>query len=154
MRILHPLVWQQVFIPKTRSQPLLAIPLVSGGPQSRPGVGVAGVGAVEVELDTRVVAGVQRGASNTVGGSDGAAAGDADGQALRVVLGTVVAASAVQGDDLVAEDIVAGLEVAGEGGGGGEVVGDELVSHPGLAADDGALAELGPSEVSGRSLAC
>jgi hypothetical protein len=48
----------------------------------------------------------------------------------------------VQGDDLVAEDVVSGSEVSWDGGCGGEVVGDQVVGDPALAAAEGALAKL------------
>lgn len=57
----------------------------------------------------------------------------------------------MQGDDLVADDVCSSLQVARDGGGGGEVVGNELVSDPGVATDDGALADLGPLKASGSS---
>lgn len=68
---------------------------------------------------------------------------------LRVELSAVVAAGAVKGNDLVADDVVACLEVSGNGGGRSEVVLDEVIGHPGSRAagsDQAALRDLGPAK--------
>jgi hypothetical protein len=54
----------------------------------------------------------------------------------------------VQGDDLVADHVVAGLEVLGDGRARRVVVGDQGVGDPGAGAgrDDGGLADLGELE--------
>lgn len=62
---------------------------------------------------------------------DRAAARDLDVDALGVVLGAVFVARRVQGDDLVAQHVVARLEGAGDGHGPAVVVGDEVVGRPG-----------------------
>lgn len=130
---------------------------VGASPQSGAGVRVARVGGVQVEPDAGLVAPVQADALSAAGRGDGAAAADLEVEALRVVLRAVVALAAVQGDDLVADDVVAGLQVARDRGRRGEVVGDERVRHPRLPADDGALADLGPAQVARvlrRAVAC
>ncbi len=65
----------------------------------------------------------------------------------------------MQGDDLVAEDVVAGPEVPGDSGGGGEVGPDQGVGDPGLGTgvDDGGLRDLAPAERArgeGRAVTC
>lgn len=127
--------------------------LVGGSPQSRTREGIAGVGNVQVEPDAGVVARVQAGTDGAGRGAHGAGAADAQVQALRVVLGAVVGAGAVQGDDLVAQDVGARGQVAGDREARAEVVADEGVGDPGRAADDGALADLGPAEAAGGGLA-
>jgi hypothetical protein len=55
----------------------------------------------------------------------------------------------VQGDDLVADDVVAGLEVLGDRSAGGELVLDEVVGSPGARAARGnqtLLRDLGPAK--------
>lgn len=61
----------------------------------------------------------------------GAAARDLDVDALGVVLGAVLVVGRVQGNDLVAQDVVAGGDAAGDGDGPAVVVGDEVVRRPG-----------------------
>lgn len=60
----------------------------------------------------------------------------------------------MQGDDLVAEHVVASLEILGDRRGRGEVVGDHGIGYPRSAADDAGLADLGPLEGFGCGLAC
>lgn len=66
----------------------------------------------------------------------------------------------MQGDDLVAEDVVASGDAAGDGHGPAVVVGDQVVGGPGTggtaAIDETALADLEPLEgglVDGRAVA-
>lgn len=107
---------------------------------SRPGLGardgVAGdVTTVDVVLDALVGGGVEGGAGNAVGaaaaGVGGARASDLDVDALGVVLGAVLLAGGVQGDDLVAEHVVTGGEGLGDGEGPGVVVACEAVNFCG-----------------------
>lgn len=56
---------------------------------------------------------------------------------LRVQLRAVVARSAVQGDDLVAHDVVTRLEVLGDCGCGREVGFDQVVGGPGADSAGG-----------------
>jgi len=67
-----------------------------------------------------------------------------------VVLGAVGIASRVEGDDLVAENVLAGSNGARDGDGPGEVVVDELGGSP-LAALVAGLVDLEELQVSGLS---
>lgn len=124
--------------------------------QSRAGDLVAGDLGIGVEEDTGIVRLVQGRAEGALG-LVGARAGDLDIEALGVVLGAVLRASTVHGDDLVAEDVVAGGKGLGDGGGPGVVVGNEVGGSPRLGADVVAgLVDLDPLEgrlVGGRALA-
>jgi hypothetical protein len=106
--------------------------------------------SVEVELDARVLSGVELGEVTTAE-SPGAATSDLEVDALGVGLGTVVLASGVKTNDLVSENVVTGLEVLGDGELPGVTVRDELIGSPaaGVAArDEALLGDLGPSEAS------
>lgn len=83
--------------------------------QCRARHGVAGDGGVRIHVDARVGVLVQRCAGGTCG-IGGARACYLDVEALRVVLRAVERAGAVQGDDLVAEDVVAGGQRLGHRG--------------------------------------
>jgi len=136
-------------------------------PEAGAGDGVSGVvAAVDVVLDALVGSGVKRSAGNTVSAAaarvGGAGAGDLDVDALGVGLGAVLLwlllvcvvvvfvnirsylACGVQGDDLVAEDVVARGEGLGDVDGPLVAVGDELVGAPlvGGGVDDTDLSEL------------
>lgn len=94
----------------------------STGPGLGAGDGVAGdVTTVDVVLDASVSSLVKGSSSNavsTVGaGVGGAGAGDLNVDALGVGLGAVLLAGGVEGDDLVAEDVVAGCERLRDGEG-------------------------------------
>ena len=100
-------------------------PLDLGG-STGPGLGardgVAGdVTTVDVVLDTLIGSLVKGGASNAVSavgaGVGGARSGDLNVDTLGVGLGAVLLASGVEGDDLVAEDVVARGERLGDGEG-------------------------------------
>ena len=67
-------------------------------------------------------------------------------------LGAVVGLGAVESDDLVADDVVAGLEPGGDLDLRGEVLLDQRVRHPVVAPEIGGLVELGEAE-SGRRCA-
>lgn len=106
---------------------------------------------VEVEENAGVSGRVELGEVATTAESLGAATSDLEVDALRVSLGTVVVVSRVKSDDLVSENVVAGLEVSGHGELPGETVADELVGCPvaGVATRDVALlGDLGPSKAS------
>jgi hypothetical protein len=100
-------------------------PLDLGG-STGPGLGardgVAGdVTTVDVVLDASIGGLVEGGTGNAVSavgaGVGGARAGDLNVDALGVGLGAVLLAGGVEGDDLVAEDVVAGGERLGDGEG-------------------------------------
>ncbi|KAL5896110.1 hypothetical protein ACKVWC_011545 [Pyricularia oryzae] len=114
------------------------------------GDGVAGGVVVEVEQDTGVGGLVESGGLDA-GGLVGAATGDLDVHALGVHLGTTLAVALVQGDDLVAEHVVAGSQVAGDGDGGLVAVLDELVGSPDAVLQTG-LADLEEVERRGVDL--
>lgn len=122
-----------------------------GGARVRKGQGRAGnlVRAkvlVEVEEDAGVGLGVQGRAEGTIG-QVGTGASDLQVEALGVVLGTVRAAGGVQGNDLVTDNVVAGLECRGDGNVPGEAVLDQLVRGPGSGvgpADETSLGDLDP----------
>lgn len=106
---------------------------------------------VEVEENAGVSGRVELGEVATTAESLGAATSDLEVDALGVSLGTVVVVSRVKSDDLVSENVVAGLEVSGHGELPGETVADELVGCPvaGVATRDVALlGDLGPSKAS------
>jgi len=105
-------------------------PLSSGlesRPDSRTRNGVARHSGVDVDQNTRsgvlVKSSSLRALSARVTGTSGPATSNLDVDALRVVLSAVLALGGVQGDDFVAEDEVAGLEVGGDSHGPGVVVG-------------------------------
>lgn len=106
-------------------------PLTS--PQRRAGHGVVGDGGVRVEVNTGVGILVQRRAGGAcwVGR---ARARDLDVEALGVVLRAVERAGAVQGDDLVAEDVVARGQRLGNRGGPLAALVDEGLGRPLLGA--------------------
>ena len=117
----------------------------AGAKERRTRNGVLDVAGVDVEEDTGVGGSVQLGADNTLG-LLGAAASDLDVQALRVVLGTVLLASSVQRNDLVAEDVLAGSEALGDSDGPGVVLADHLDGSP-LAVLVTSTLNLGPLEI-------
>lgn len=129
-------------------------------PHGRAGDGVAAEGGVEVEEDSGVARGVELGGGDASGKSLGPAAADLDVQALRVALGAVRAAGAVEGDDLVPEDVVARGEAGGELHVRGEVLGDHGIRHPAsrvAAGYVGGLGDLGERETPGgcgRAFSC
>lgn len=68
---------------------------------------------------------------------------------LGVKLCAIVALAAVQGNDLVTDDVVAGLQVLGDGGSRREIGTDELVSGPGSGAawsNQASLRNLAPTK--------
>ena len=68
---------------------------------------------------------------------------------LGVELSAVVVAGAVQRNDLVAEDVVSGLEVAGDGQRRGELVGNQVIRDPVSVAaslEKATLRDLGPAK--------
>ena len=118
-------------------------------PDARAGDGVRGdVAAVDVVLDALVGGGVEGSTSDTVGAAaarvGGAGARDLDVDALGVGLGAVLLPGRVQGDDLVAQDVVARGERLGDVDGPLVAVGDELVRGPlvGGGVDDADLGQL------------
>jgi hypothetical protein len=84
---------------------------------------------VDAERNTRVAGSVQLSGDNT-GGLGGTATSNLDVDALGVVLGTVGVLGGVKGDDLVAENVLAGSDVFGDSDGPSEVVLDEVVGGP------------------------
>lgn len=121
-------------------------------PHGRAGDGVAAERGVEVEEDAGVARGVKFSCGNARGERLRAAAADLDVQALRVALGAIRASGAVEGDDLVAEDVVTRGEAGGELHVRGEVLRDHGIRHPasGVAAGQvGGLGDLGERETSG-----
>lgn len=116
------------------------------GDEGRAGDGVVGAGDVGVEEDAGVVGAVEGGAGDT-GGGVVAVADDAEVQALGIGLGAVGGRAAVEGDDLVAEDVVAGLEVGGDLDEPAVAVGTEVVGGPraGVGVVAG-TADLEPAE--------
>lgn len=116
-----------------------------GAVQSRSRNRVAGSTAVDVKENTLVVGSVQASTSRA-GGGGGTAASDLEVDALGVELGAVGLASAVEGNDLVTENVVAGGDVAGDGDIPLEAVADELVGSP-AAAGQTLLGDLEELEV-------
>lgn len=115
--------------------------------------GVAGdVTTVDVVLDTSVRSGVERGASNAVSAVaarvGGTRAGDLNVDALRVALGAILLGGGVEGDDLVAKDVVARGERLGDGDSPLVAVGDELVRGPlvGTGVEDTSAGKLEEAE--------
>lgn len=103
--------------------------LQSGQSRSRDLVGRVGVVVVDVVDDTGVVLVVERGGGDTVGEAV-ARAGDAEVDALRVELSTTDIIGGVEGEDLVAENIVARTDVLGDSDSPGQAIGDELIRSP------------------------
>lgn len=95
----------------------------------RAGNGVAGELLVDVDSDTRVGGLVESWASST-GGVSATATADGDVDALGVELSTTGAASRVEREDLVPENVLASSDVAGDGDSVLEVVLDEVISGP------------------------
>ena len=115
------------------------------GDQSGARDGVRSERAVDVEENTFVLRGVESGALDA-GGGGAPAARHLKVEALRVVLRAVLLAGAVQGDDLVAEDVEAGGDAGRDLDEPGVVVGDQLVRRPGArsvgAVDETDLVDL------------
>ncbi|GJC98596.1 hypothetical protein ColKHC_07422 [Colletotrichum higginsianum] len=88
--------------------------------------------------DTGVGRGVE-GSTLGTGGELRAGAGNLDVEALGVVLGAVLLAGGVESNDLVAPDVLAGLQGGGDGDLPGEVLGDELVGSPAAAGETSLL---------------
>jgi len=124
------------------------------GNEGRAGDGVLNVADVGVEEDAGVSGSVEGGAGNT-GGGVVAAAVDAEVHALRcvsvsgprfftkmysqrgviylgIILSAIGAASAVESNDLVAEDVVSGLEVGGDLNEPAVAVLAKIIGSPGL----------------------
>lgn len=131
------------------SPTLLAVILVRTSPQRRPGNGVARKARVQVEQDTRVSAGVQTSTGRSRGQRDSPRAADDDIETLRVVLGAVVGAGAVQRDDLVPDHVVAGLELGRDRQRRRVVARRQRVRRPRPRAVPG-LGDLGPRQGPGR----
>lgn len=102
-------------------------------PQCRAGHRVVRDGSVRVEVDTRVGVLIERCASGARGVGC-ARAGDLNIKALRVVLRAVERASTVQGDDLVAEDVIARGQRLGHRGGPLAALVDQRLGRPLLSA--------------------
>jgi hypothetical protein len=115
----------------------------------RAGDGVGVERLVEVEENTGVGGSVEGGEVTATAEGLGAAASDLEVNALGVGLSTVGLIGRVKADDLVSENVVAGLEVSGNSELPGEAVTDEVVGSPvtGVAAGlETLLSDLGPSE--------
>lgn len=93
------------------------------------GDGVAGEGAVNVEADTLIAGSVERGSLNTRGAGI-TRAGDGDVEALRIILSTVEITSAVEGNDLMTENVVSRGNIGGNLNHPAVIVGNELVGGP------------------------
>lgn len=116
--------------------------------QSGTGDGVGREVGVDVEDNALVTLGVERSTGGTVGELS-AGAGNLEVEALGVVLGTVRVLGRVEGDDFVADDVVAGLEGGGDGDVPAEAVVNQLVRGPGTGvgtADETSLVDLDPGE--------
>jgi len=123
--------------------------LVCSSPYSWTRVRIAGGVVVQAEQNTRVGPLVQRGASNTAGWRNRAAACHLQVQALGVELRAVIISSTVESNDLMADDVVASLEVPGDSCRRSEVVLDEFVCDPGSRttwSDQSTLGDLGPAK--------
>lgn len=92
--------------------------------QGGAGDGVLG-GLVGVVCDAGIGSLVGTGEGDEVGGRGGATAGDLDLVAARVELGARVAVGRVEGDDLVADEVAAGLDTLGDGVGDAATSGHE-----------------------------
>jgi hypothetical protein len=100
-----------------------------GAEQRGSGDRVAGEGLVKVEKDTGVVGTVKGGGGRTAG-AGAATAGDLNVDALGVELGAVGVVGRVEGDDLVAENVLARGDGAGNLNVPRVAVGNELVGGP------------------------
>lgn len=100
-----------------------------GAVQGGSGDGVAVKGGVDVEEDTGVGLGVQGSTQSTVGQLS-AVTSDLEVDTHGVVLSTIRVLGGVEGNDLVAENVVAGLQGRGDGDVPSEVVGDQVVRGP------------------------
>lgn len=112
------------------------------------GHGVIGEGGVQVEEDTGVGLGVESGTEGSVG-QVGTGAGDLEVDTHGVVLGTVRVLGAVEGDDLVTQNVVTSLEGGGDGNVVSVVVGDQVVRGPDScvgAGDETSGVDLDPLE--------
>jgi len=121
-------------------------------PDRRPGNRITRERRIQIENDACIICLVEAGRWHAAAQLCGAAALDLDVDALGVRLGAVAGLCRVQGDDLVAQDVVAGREVGGHGETPRVVGRDERVGDPGagvVAGDEGALGELGPEERGG-----
>jgi len=90
---------------------------------------VLGGTRVRVEENTRLRVSVELSGQSSLR-VVGSGASDVNVEALRVVLGTVLGASAVESDDLVAENVASSSESLRDGGGPGVVVLDKIGGSP------------------------
>ncbi|KAI6760445.1 hypothetical protein HG530_009305 [Fusarium avenaceum] len=104
--------------------------------QSRSGDLVCGGTLVRVEENTRLRVGVELCGQSTLGVVS-TRASDVDVEALGVVLGTILGASAVKGNDLVTEDVASSGKSLGDGAGPGVVVLDKIGCSPGAVESSG-----------------
>jgi len=107
---------------------------------------IAGEAAIQVEQNARVGRGIHADQAGARWRRRSGARHD-EVHALRVVLRAIRLAGSMQGDDLMAQDVVPGLEVLGDDDAPGVVVRDHLVGDPRArvrAAEQPALADLEP----------
>lgn len=105
----------------------------STGVQGRSGDVIRVEGLVNVDEDARVVLAVELGTQSTLGGGI-STTGDLQVETLGVALSAILVTGRVQSNDLVAQDIVSGSNIAGDGDGPAVVVGDQVVSGPGAGS--------------------
>lgn len=122
-----------------------------GGPDSRAGDGVLAEVLVQVEQDAGVLSSVEGGEVTAAGGGR-AGASDLEVDALGVGLGAVGLSGGVEGEDLVAENVVTRGETLGDGDRPSEAVGDEVVGGPVAGVGAGVQACLGDLGELKRSL--
>lgn len=120
--------------------------LVCRSPECRTRESVAGGVGVNVEDYARHAPGVEASSGDTTSGGNASASANLQVDALRVQLRAVVILAAVQGNDLMTEDVVTGSKLGRNLDVGDKVVLDERVGDPGVCGDDGVLRELGPPE--------
>jgi hypothetical protein len=102
------------------------------GNQGRTGNLVGKRASVEIEQNTRVVGLVKLSSLDTRRG-ERTTTSDLQVEALRVVLSTIGLSCSVKGNDFVAENVVAGLQLGRNLNSPGEAVGDENIGSPSAA---------------------
>lgn len=139
-------------LPPTTDHILFSKPnnlLVRRRPNRRPRKRITRRIRINIKPNPRIIPLIQTRTRHSSRGRHTAAPSNLEVQALHIQLRAIVVLPAVQRNDLVADDVVAGRELCGQHGGRLEVVGDEGVGDPCAGGEDGGLGEFGPAEGGG-----
>jgi hypothetical protein len=124
-------------------------PLIRSRPQRRTRVRVSSRVRVDVKHNPRHIPLIQARPCNPTRRSNRATSSNFQIQTLRVQLRTVIVLTAMQGNDLMANDVVSRRELRRQNSRRLEVILNKLVRDPSPRADNGRLRYLGPFEGAG-----